>query len=385
MKKSMILIVFLLVPTAINAQTAENSWSFGFGFSYPRYYSSDLRPEDPNFGGFLTIQRNFSEYVALRLKGFFYSIDGRVPGEIYYYNNGDIVPSGTETVNNILLGVDFDAYYYFVPCASVSPFVFLGFGGVHYQPDWKNIDNPQAQAKFTVQINIGAGIEWRISDRWKINTEMGLHSLESGVDGIINNDRQGAFGSNSDGYFTIDLGLKHYFAKGDPSKYCRIYDGVTTTNIPNIDNLATKDDIEEIVERHIPKEVVKEVVVERPVDTGGFYDPGDWVLVGVGFDFGSSNLKMESYPILLHAIMVLKQNPDLRVEIEGHTDNIGSVNTNRALALRRANTVKEYLVAGGISANRLSTVGYGESRPVADNKTDAGRAMNRRIEFKVLD
>ena len=73
MKKLMILIVFLSVPLAIYGQTAETSWSFGFGFTYPRYYSTDLRPVDTNFGGFLSLNRNFSEHVALRLKGFFYS------------------------------------------------------------------------------------------------------------------------------------------------------------------------------------------------------------------------------------------------------------------------------------------------------------------------
>lgn len=380
----MIIIAFISFPLSINAQLAVTSWSFGFGFTYPRYHSTDLRPVESNFGGFLSLRRNFSEHVALRVKGFFYSIDGRVPGNIYYYENGVIVPSGTEIVNNILIGGDLDALYYLAPCRSVSPFAFLGFGGVHYQPDWRNIVNPQAQSNFSFQINAGAGIEWRISQNWNLNTEMAYHSIDGSFDGIVNNNRQGIFGSNADGYITFDLGVIHYFSKGKLSGYCQIYDGITG-EIPNLENLATKDDIEEIVQRHIPKEVVKEVIVEKPVYASAASDPGRWVLVGVNFDFGSSKLKMESYPILLHAVMVLLQNHNMRAEIGGHTDNIGSNNSNQALALKRAKTVKNYLVARGISAGRLTTIGYGESMPIADNKTSEGRAMNRRIEFKVLN
>jgi OOP family OmpA-OmpF porin len=385
MKKLMIAIAFISLPLVINAQLAVESWSFGFGFAYPRYSSTDLRPENSNYGGFLSLRRNFTEHVALRLRGFAYSIDGRVPGGTYYFKNGLMVPSGFATVNNILIGADLDASYYLAPCRPVSPYVLLGVGGLHFEPDWENIVNPQAQASFSFQINVGAGIEWELSSDWNLKTEMAYHSTDGSVDGIVNNTRQGIFGSSADGYLTFDLGLIHYFSKGEVSKYCQIYDGISAAGIPNLENLATKEDVEEIVQRYIPKEVVKEVVVEKPVYMSGGSDSGRWILVGVNFDFGSANLKMESYPVLLHAVMVLLQNPDTRVEIGGHTDNVGSDNSNKSLALKRANTVKNYLVARGISAGRLTTVGYGETIPIADNKTTEGRAMNRRIEFKVLN
>ena len=75
----------------------------------------------------------------------------------------------------------------------------------------------------------------------------------------------------------------------------------------------------------------------------------------------------------------LKAYPDAKIEIEGHTDSMGSETYNQALSERRANTVKTYLVSLGIAAGRITTRGFGETQPVADNATAAGRAENRRV------
>ena len=79
--------------------------------------------------------------------------------------------------------------------------------------------------------------------------------------------------------------------------------------------------------------------------------------------------------------MILKKNPGLRIDLQGHTDNIGSQNFNMKLSLRRSAAVKTYLVSKGVPADRLKTEGFGFSRPVATNKTKEGRAMNRRVEL----
>ena len=106
-------------------------------------------------------------------------------------------------------------------------------------------------------------------------------------------------------------------------------------------------------------------------------------MVGVNFEFDKATLLPEAYPILSHAVETLKENPDMSVEVQGHTDNIGSDEYNQKLSVRRATTVRDYLVSKGISASRLTIVGYGETRPVADNSTAVGRAKNRRVEFMV--
>ena len=104
----------------------------------------------------------------------------------------------------------------------------------------------------------------------------------------------------------------------------------------------------------------------------------------VHFDFDRFNLRPEALKILDDAVAKLQAAPELTVTIEGHCDSIGTVEYNVALGERRANSVQQYLVSRGIAANRLRTVSYGEERPIADNSTAAGRAMNRRAHLLVV-
>jgi OOP family OmpA-OmpF porin len=108
---------------------------------------------------------------------------------------------------------------------------------------------------------------------------------------------------------------------------------------------------------------------------------GCWVLRNLHFDLDKSEIKPESYPVLDEAVKVLKENPGLRVEIEGHTDSQGSAAYNQGLSERRADAVMRYMTGKGIDSSRLSTKGFGLTRPVADNATAEGRALNRRVEL----
>jgi outer membrane protein OmpA-like peptidoglycan-associated protein len=102
------------------------------------------------------------------------------------------------------------------------------------------------------------------------------------------------------------------------------------------------------------------------------------------FDFNKSELKSESYLELDRLYNFLKDNPEIKVEISGHTDNVGTDEYNMNLSQARANTVKEYLVGKGIDSERIISKGYGKSKPVSTNDTDEGRQLNRRVEFKIL-
>jgi len=108
-------------------------------------------------------------------------------------------------------------------------------------------------------------------------------------------------------------------------------------------------------------------------------------LQNIYFDTGKATIKPESYPILAKVAEFLQANPKAIVEIQGHTDSVGSESYNMSLSQARAEAVRDYLITHhSIEASRLIAKGYGETMPIADNTTREGRAMNRRVEFKVL-
>jgi OOP family OmpA-OmpF porin len=107
------------------------------------------------------------------------------------------------------------------------------------------------------------------------------------------------------------------------------------------------------------------------------------VINGVQFRGLSAELLTSSLGALDRIADMMKQFPDLRVEIAGHTDGRGNQTSNRNISQKRAETVRAYLVSKGIAVERIGAIGYGMDRPVASNRTQAGRAANRRVELKL--
>ena len=108
-------------------------------------------------------------------------------------------------------------------------------------------------------------------------------------------------------------------------------------------------------------------------------------LEGVNFENNSAELKPDSKQVLDQAAQVIMASPGVRVEVQAHTDSVGSKKYNQTLSEKRATSVREYLVAQGVSAAQLESKGYGETDPVLTNETEDGRARNRRVELKVLE
>jgi outer membrane protein OmpA-like peptidoglycan-associated protein len=107
-------------------------------------------------------------------------------------------------------------------------------------------------------------------------------------------------------------------------------------------------------------------------------------LEGVEFDTGKATLRQSSYPRLNHVVEYMTHKKSSRIEISGHTDNVGKPAANKRLSQARAEACKNYIVSQGIDASRIEAVGFGEERPVASNSTPEGRQRNRRIEAAEL-
>ena len=165
---------------------------------------------------------------------------------------------------------------------------------------------------------------------------------------------------------------------------------VTADEIASGENMA--DFVKKVFLTAVPKQQV-----DVDSDGDGVYDKDDecpdtpkgaivdsrgcWVVKGVTFDYKKWDIKEEFNSNLSNIVEVLQKNPGLRIKIEGHTDNIATMEYNIKLSQKRAQAVKNYLVAKGIDESRISTAGFGFKRPIASNDTEAGRALNRRAEI----
>jgi outer membrane protein OmpA-like peptidoglycan-associated protein len=134
----------------------------------------------------------------------------------------------------------------------------------------------------------------------------------------------------------------------------------------------------DIIERQLMKQ---DVVANAAALQAGLKESGHVEVPGIFFDFGKADIKPESEPALAEVASLLKANPGLKAWVVGHTDNVGSVDSNVTLASARAASVVKALLQRGIDARRLAPHGVGPYAPVATNATDEGRARNRRVEL----
>ena len=354
---NLLVLIFLLSCNSGFAQLAKDGWSLGFGAAYPRFISVTGQgfSGNTNFGGYLSVARDFSEHISLRARGGIYHL------ESFYY-----VAKITNTQKVNAFTTDLDLVYTLLPCEIVSPFILAG-GGFVGSKSQNSFNKELNDFVAGYEVNLGLGAYWKIGDAWKLKAEMNYHTMSHNkLDGnySLNEQDKGILGGNGDTYMTFELGLVWQFSKGEKSTFCE----KCPQGIREIIRTDT-------IYKEIPKEIIRTDTVYRTKP----------MLFNVNFDFDKSNIRAESYPVLMHAIDVLKENPDLKIVIAGYTDSFGSDEYNDKLSVRRVNSVYNFLVERGVSADRISKEAFGEKNPVRENNSSINRAFNRRVEFRIVD
>ncbi len=130
--------------------------------------------------------------------------------------------------------------------------------------------------------------------------------------------------------------------------------------------------------------ILEKGAMEQEVTADAMYDAlnkDGFMALQINFDTGKSTIRAESMPIVDQIAALMTAHADLKISVEGHTDNVGAPASNKALSEQRAKAVVDAVVQKGIPAGRLSAAGWGQDKPVADNRTEEGRARNRRVEI----
>lgn len=200
----------------------------------------------------------------------------------------------------------------------------------------------------------GLGYRWMLGDRWGIRAEALYHS--------------------DDGDFTetlVNIGLHAYLGKKPVP--------------PAPEPVQVVPVVAEPEPAPLPPPPCGMPESGQPVDFAGCKTGDVIVLRGVHFETAEATLTADATALLDTVATALVAKPDIHVEIGGHTDDQGADSYNQTLSENRAQSVKDYLAAHGVEAERLHAAGFGESQPVDSNETEEGRALNRRVELKVID
>jgi outer membrane protein OmpA-like peptidoglycan-associated protein len=323
-------------------------------FGYTQLDDDRDAKDDITYG--IGIGKHFSEAVSLEL-----AIDR---------GSYDIRGAGSDDLD--LTALSLNALHVFARDSAVSPFLIAGVGAAH-----NDVENADAHTYFMTQAGLGLMIQVgerdngarKFSFRPEIKARWTLPR---------DNDPQ-------DKYLDYVAMLGFQFAFGDPRPAPAPEPAPEPTPPPALpappppppdsDGDGVTDDRDQCPDT--PRGVA--------VDAVGCPRRGSATLQGVTFELNSANLTADSRPVLDAVAADLVKHDRLKVELQGHTDSSGADAYNMQLSERRAAAVREYLIAQGVPPTQLVSRGYGETKPIAENKTNEGRAQNRRVEMAVLE
>ena len=344
MKKIKLVLLVLLTSVMGFAQTESNPWAVGVNFN-PKQYNGDLGNSSFDFNFLhlnpgLTVNRYINPFVDANLSGNLGEFE-YAKGMMGSFRSNllDIAVKGRLKLDNGII---------FKEASTWGPYLTAGLGYNVASDIDDNIDNVGF-----LNIPLGGGIRWKYNEWFNINYELTKNlNFTDAYDAVEAND-------NNDSYLAHQIGMNFTLDFGKAKDSDK--DGVEDSKdlCPNTPKGLS------VTEDGCPA-IVKEVSL---------------LAKSVYFETASDVLKSESSASLNKVAEILNSNLAARLSIEGHTDNTGDAAMNLDLSKRRASAVKNFLMGQGVSSDRLNAEGYGETRPVADNGTQEGRALNRRVEM----
>jgi OOP family OmpA-OmpF porin len=340
-------ILIALAGTALQAQAADDRLYVAPTVNYT--FSDNDRRADDGWGGGLALGKPITQHLNMELS---------LTGSSLDYKTG----SG----NYDLWTLGVDALYLFNRDADFTPYGVLGIGAMYSDIPGKHDTGMTG--------NIGLGIMKRLTDNISLRADARYR-----MDGNSTN----AFGANNFGDAIISVGLN--FALGQKAQPKPKPEPMPEP-MPVVQPAPAPEPEPTPAPAPAPAPMPAAPALTTPqamqLDQA---KSGDVVVIleGVNFEFDSARLRPDAITILDEAVTVLNRRSDISVDVVGHTDSTGTMQYNQGLSERRAKSVYDYFVSKGIAADRLTTKGYGETKPIASNATREGRAKNRRVELVV--
>jgi outer membrane protein OmpA-like peptidoglycan-associated protein len=275
-----------------------------------------------------------------------------------------------------------------------NPYLYFGVGAMIYKRSVDgNVDPTGGTFKTSFHVPAGVGFEARASRDVSITADIGYRIVDDQTDGRISG-KLGIYATAKVGVnicFGASVTEKQELAQAEahqanePSeadsaqlKAVADLEALRVKALAALEELRIKDSTEAEARR------LPEFSARNPVDTVIILERGKTVVLkGINFESGKATLTNDSEGALRSALNALLASETVNVLIVGHSDNVGKAAYNKKLSLRRAQTVKSWLIKHKISARRLTVAGKGPDEPIDDNSTPDGRANNRRIEFRV--
>lgn len=327
----------LLLPLSALSEIRAGSFELNPYVGYNFFQSSQNLDNAPVYGG--RFGYNITRYFGIEVAGQFLTTE--VDDKWKIDNTEGEFGYPMDDVD--LYTYHIDAIVHLIPDGRFNPFIIAGFGGAHYDP---NISKHDMAA-----FNVGVGAKIWLTDNIALRFDV--------QDYMVTEIMQETFHN-----IGVTGGIVFAFGgREKPAPVAETYEPIPEP-VPEPPPLPPPPP---------PVVVAKPVIIEKGRQT-----------LDVKFDFDKSTIKGVYNDDLDDLSRVMKDYPDLKVTIEGHTDSIGSNAYNQNLSEERAGAVKNYMVEkNAIDASRIATEGFGEERPIADNATAEGRAQNRRVEAAV--